>query len=136
MKECPKCKVNKPFTDYSKNKSKKDGLQRMCKKCVAEADKKHYNKHYEKHKEKRKKRYKTNRTFINKYKKIFGICVDCKTTDWRVLEFDHVRGIKKDGISELSSYSIPIIKKEIRKCEVRCANCHRIKTYERRNKNI
>ncbi len=61
-------------------------------------------------------------------------CVDCGNSDIRVLEFDHVRGRKTDGISHLLSqgYGWPRIEAEISKCEVRCANCHRIKTVESR----
>ena len=60
-------------------------------------------------------------------------CVDCSETDIRVLEFDHVHGQKMDEISHMLSqhYGWPRIASEIAKCEVRCANCHRIKTNER-----
>lgn len=60
-------------------------------------------------------------------------CVDCGNSDFRVLEFDHVRGHKTDEISHLLSQGCgwPRIEAEIAKCEVRCANCHRIKTLER-----
>ncbi|QBD79014.1 hypothetical protein EPA93_24730 [Ktedonosporobacter rubrisoli] len=60
-------------------------------------------------------------------------CVDCGCKDPRVLEFDHVRGVKVDEVSRLLSNktSWPRIEAEITKCEVRCANCHRIKTAER-----
>jgi hypothetical protein len=60
-------------------------------------------------------------------------CVDCGQTDVRVLEFDHVRATKSENISRMVGlgYSWPTIKAEIAKCEVRCANCHRIKEGER-----
>jgi hypothetical protein len=59
-------------------------------------------------------------------------CVDCGNNDFRVLDFDHVKGIKLDCVSRLVNIhgrSLVTIIKEIGKCEVRCANCHRIKTY-------
>jgi hypothetical protein len=60
-------------------------------------------------------------------------CVDCGQTDIRVLEFDHVRGNKSNNIARMvgEGFSWFTIEAEIAKCEVRCANCHRIKTNER-----
>jgi hypothetical protein len=57
-------------------------------------------------------------------------CIDCGQTDIRVLEFDHVRGKKSDNISRMLGvgYSWATIEAEIAKCDVRCVNCHRIKT--------
>ncbi len=59
-------------------------------------------------------------------------CVDCGQTDIRVLEFDHVRG-KSASITNLLKNTAmwETIEAEIAKCEVRCVNCHRIKTSER-----
>lgn len=67
-----------------------------------------------------------NRIFTRAYLAIHP-CVDCGESDTIVLEFDHVRGEKIDSICKMSadSRSIDSIKKEIEKCEVRCANCHR-----------
>lgn len=61
-------------------------------------------------------------------------CVDCGEEDPIVLEFDHVAGTKEFPVSEGVSrmYSIKKIKAEIDKCEVRCANCHRRVTHNRR----
>lgn len=61
-------------------------------------------------------------------------CIDCGNTDLRVLDFDHVKGKKIGSISYgiKSSWPIEKLLTEIDKCEVRCANCHRIVTYERR----
>lgn len=60
-------------------------------------------------------------------------CVDCGETDHVVLDFDHVRGEKRKPISRMvaSTYSLEVLKKEIEKCEVRCANCHRRVTAKR-----
>jgi L-lysine 2,3-aminomutase len=57
-------------------------------------------------------------------------CLDCGETDPVVLEFDHVRGIKKSAVADLirRNYSWSVVAEEIEKCEVRCANCHRLKT--------
>lgn len=62
-------------------------------------------------------------------------CVDCGNSNIIVLEFDHITNDKKLDISNMSqhAYSIESLRKEIEKCEVRCANCHRIVTYNRRN---
>ena len=58
-------------------------------------------------------------------------CVDCGENDWMVLEFDHKHeNEKRKTISQmmLTAYSWNTIKKEIDKCEIRCANCHRRRT--------
>lgn len=58
-------------------------------------------------------------------------CVDCGETNPVVLEFDHVRGKKEFNIGKASSKNIGMrrLQEEIAKCDVRCANCHRKKTY-------
>ena len=56
-------------------------------------------------------------------------CIDCGEKDIVVLEFDHVRGVKRADIAQMkSSYTSKSILLELAKCEVRCANCHRRKT--------
>ncbi len=61
-------------------------------------------------------------------------CVDCGEVDVVVLDFDHVRGRKRDGIAQLIhlGVSTKTLDTEIAKCEVRCANCHRRKTARER----
>jgi hypothetical protein len=61
-------------------------------------------------------------------------CIDCGETNPVVLEFDHVRGRKKKAVADLvrEGYSIAAIQNEISKCDVRCANCHRIRTHKKR----
>jgi hypothetical protein len=56
-------------------------------------------------------------------------CVDCGNTNLIVLEFDHLKD-KKYGIAYLISRgaSLGKLQKEIDKCDIVCANCHRIRT--------
>lgn len=60
-------------------------------------------------------------------------CVDCAEVDLVVLEFDHCRGTKSHNISDLirTGSAISTLSKEIAKCEVVCANCHRRRTAKR-----
>jgi hypothetical protein len=47
-----------------------------------------------------------------------------------VLEFDHCSGKKDFNISTglQLGFSLAVLKKEIEKCQVLCANCHSVKT--------
>jgi len=64
-------------------------------------------------------------------------CTDCKISDPRVLQYDHIPGSdKKFSISRACSgmtISWKRIKEEIDKCEIVCANCHQIRTAQRGN---
>lgn len=64
-------------------------------------------------------------------------CMDCKKTYSVVcMDFDHVRGEKKFDLSHSLSYPIETILKEIEKCDIVCANCHRIRTEARKDVRI
>ncbi len=58
-------------------------------------------------------------------------CMDCGEKDIVVLEFDHKVKKRKSGeVSRMlkQRFSLARIILEVKKCEVRCANCHRKKT--------
>jgi hypothetical protein len=60
-------------------------------------------------------------------------CLDCEKfyPPW-VLELDHTRGKKKFSIaSGTTSVPLPEYEKELAKCDVVCANCHKTRTYRR-----
>ena len=57
-------------------------------------------------------------------------CNHCGETNLMVLEFDHCSGSKDFNISTglQLGFSVAVLKKEVQKCQVLCANCHAIKT--------
>lgn len=58
-------------------------------------------------------------------------CIDCGYKEHpAALDFDHVHGEKVILVSFAKSKKRA--DEEMAKCEVRCANCHRIKSWERR----
>lgn len=65
-------------------------------------------------------------------------CVDCGYNENpHALTFDHVRGEKKFGVTDsVGNRSWESILSEIDKCEVRCFNCHMIKTHEHQEGNV
>ena len=81
---------------------------------------------------KRKEQQAFVREFTNRHKGLCG-CSSCGIKDHRVLDYDHINPAdKKYLVSQLVNlaYSLKTIKDEIRKCQVLCSNCHRIRTYE------
>jgi len=70
------------------------------------------------------------RRWLDAYKIRVG-CVDCGYREHAIaLDFDHIGDLKNRNVC--NSRSIAQAQEEIALCEVRCANCHRIKTHERR----
>lgn len=70
---------------------------------------------------------------IADYKLKFG-CVECGYKKHsEALDFDHIKGQKLFNISVAGQkgYSWKTIQLEIDKCEVVCANCHRVRTRNR-----
>lgn len=69
---------------------------------------------------------------LRAYKEERG-CADCGIRDRRVLDFDHRPGEGKAGgvMAMTRTHTAEEIWAEVAKCDVRCANCHRIKTMER-----
>lgn len=69
MKTCGVCKIQKPYDDFNKRKTSKDGLKSYCRACAAESNKKRYAKSKEKIMEKIFAYYSRNRDSLLTYKK-------------------------------------------------------------------
>jgi len=113
FRKCTKCKEVKPFSDFHKKSEVKSGITAHCIACVQLKAAK-----------RRKK--------IGLLKMKYG-CIDCGyNAHPAALHFDHIDREKKDNNVGKLVYnkSLKRIFREIRKCEIRCANCHSIKTIE------
>ena len=131
-KLCNKCGLVKPLPAFRVRRGKPD---QPCKKCALEYGRRHYRNNRQYYIDKADRR---NAVVLVQVRRIVWEylqehpCVDCGNTDPRVMEFDHVRGTKKYNVSEMQNqrHTVKALMEEIAKCEVRCANCHRIKTFK------
>lgn len=102
----------------------------------AEKRKQHNRTYYLKNKERRQEANRQERVeardFVWSLK--IGPCTDCGNTyPPYVMDFDHINGDKEINVAEAANrrWSKERILQEIEKCELVCANCHRIRTYTR-----
>lgn len=114
-----------------KNKKGKSGS--YCKDCHNEYQKAYYKKHPLGINESVKRRKKLVRDMVKGGKSIK--CMDCgKEYPWYVMDYDHVRGIKKFNLSVAASKyrKLDSIIEEMAKCDIVCSNCHRERTFNRK----
>tara|TARA_Y100000310_G_scaffold109018_1_gene107387 strand:- start:3507 stop:3959 length:453 start_codon:yes stop_codon:yes gene_type:complete len=128
---CVKCIIEKELKDFPFKHKKKNKRAKTCLECQRIYAKMHYtkNKAYYLAKGKKSKiKYQIKNKEIIWEHLLANPCLDCGETDPVVLEFDH-REKKIGNISVMMHSTTPnILLKEIKKCDVRCANCHRRKT--------
>jgi len=123
VKVCKDCGERKPITDFYSNTNMTDGHLSWCKRCSV----KRYGPG-------RSARQRDLLTYIQAIKLERG-CADCGyNAHPSALDFDHLPGsIKEHRLASMSGGSTKAkIDAEIAKCEVVCANCHRIRTALRR----
>jgi hypothetical protein len=127
MKFCNLCETNKSIEDFNK---KVDGYQSNCVICTRKQSKIHYENNKNKYFDKNKKRNIKLKNEIDELKNI--PCMDCKNKfPSYVMDFDH-KYDKRFNISQgYKAKSREKLLEEINKCDVVCANCHRIRTHLR-----
>lgn len=139
-KICRKCETELNLCEFYFRNKKENIRHDICKMCAKKnsIDKKYYNNNKEEYLAKTKIRQEAllneNRIKLLEYQQL-NPCVDCGNDNPIVLEFDHlIQEEKTINISlMLRDYKWDKIKKEIDKCEVVCANCHRIRTAKQLN---
>lgn len=137
MKTCYSCKIEKDESCFNWKNKARGILQGYCRDCKKTHQKKYYlssKKSYlatimRTRKVRREDAKGKAREYLLQHP-----CVDCGNADIRVLHFDHVRDKKHTEVTKMiqKGSSWQQIEKEIGKCEIRCANCHMIKTWPTR----
>lgn len=111
FKKCSKCGRELPLTEFHKNGFNKKGQQQYRGYCKSCANKRESERYYQK------------KEYIETFKEK---CAKCGDTRKYVLDFHHKEPSEKDfTIGQLKKGSLDLIKKEVDKCVVLCANCHR-----------
>jgi len=130
MKTCTVCKQSKDESEFNKNKVRKDGRSNICRPCSNSHCRDYYSSNKKGHTAKVASLKKVRRDLARAA--VLSIlqkrsCATCKEKDVRVLGFHHIDPRTKTmEIANLVSlgYSLDVIKTEIKKCRVLCANCH------------
>ena len=138
-KECPKCHIEKPLAEYYRRKTgfKAGKYYEKCKSCMKTRGRTYYFLNRERQLrlslERKRRGVIEKRKFITAYKD--KPCQDCgKRYPCYVMDLDHRD--PKEKINEVASMvssnlSIKVIEDEAQKCDVVCANCHRIRTHKK-----
>lgn len=130
MKICTKCKEEKALDSFGK---KGKGLNSQCKSCVSE-----WHSNYWKQDSSRRQRvwdkFYERRDIVQTNVANFlkqNPCKECGESNILKLDFDHIDPSEKVyNISEAIQLGRPWskIENEIKKCQVLCASCHRVRS--------
>ena len=136
MKECPRCGKRLPLSKFGVRTNGKP--QHWCRGCHCAYQREYYERNKEYYLAIQNERVKRNRDGIRQAKQV--PCEDCGKRYPHVMDFDHRPGETKSfnlaitaGQTRLSWEKIAA---EIAKCDVVCANYHRIRTHRRRTKSM
>jgi len=132
MKECPKCSQLLPLSDFGVRSNGQP--QHWCRSCHRRYQREYYEQNKLYYLDLQNSRVEQNRRRIREAKDV--PCADCgQRFPPYVMDFDHRPGeVKCFNLSIAGGQTRLSWKKmeaEIAKCDIVCANCHRIRTYQR-----
>lgn len=133
MKKCTKCGQTKTLDQFYKFARSKDGRQHTCKDCMKTAYQKCRKAKYKHYRAVQLARERRNYDHLTKWKATQR-CKDCGENNPIVLDLHHRDHTKKDieVSNAVRGWSWKRLKTEIDKCDVLCANCHRIEHHKQK----
>lgn len=133
MKRCIRCSEAKPLSEFHRWK-RRDGYQAWCKACRRAYDAAYHQKVKERRKSQAERRRVEFLRWYREYKESIP-CTDCgERVHHAAMTFDHPPGAEKRAdVGDLMRSSCKAsVLAEIERCEPVCANCHAVRTFERR----
>lgn len=126
MKLCSSCDKLKPTTEFYKQARMSDGLQPQCKTCANASYTKSRQKKSEHYRLTAKSKRDERRAKYDAWKQQQKCCV-CNENDVDCLDLHHIDPAAKDiAVGQvIRVWSWERLQREIQKCVVLCANCHR-----------
>lgn len=135
-KGCTVCGEMLPVTAFPLRKRGAAARRAYCRPCKSAYQRAWYERNRERHlaavRRLRADYVRRNRRIVATAKAV--PCHDCgQRFPPYVMDFDHVRGEKIDLVPRMAVRPVPllVLLREIAKCEVVCANCHRLRTHRR-----
>ncbi len=130
-KTCTKCRITKSITEFNFRNLTKNIRLSYCRECGKELTKSHYARNKQQYLEKNLRSFHKRREYARKMKDCS--CADCGMKyPYYVMDFDHGEDeVKEFGLNSLGRITLSVLKREINKCDVVCANCHRERTERR-----
>lgn len=122
IKKCPCCKKEKSIGEFYLNKARKNNLSSWCKACQKKMWREYYHKSKEYYKQYNMEVLERAQSIITQVKELG--CSSCFEMDERTLEFHHVNP-KEKRFNVGRSHGVTTLIKEMEKCILLCANCHR-----------
>ena len=126
---CHGCNVELPTSEFWKHKTK--GFQSLCKACSTKRRRNYYLQNKVRETERRLSREQDLKEWFRDLKS--QPCSDCgQSFHFSAMDWDHLSN-KTVNVSDLirKGFGKKRILQEIEKCDLVCANCHRIRSYER-----
>ncbi len=130
-KKCSSCSVVKDLKEFGLKWKDREYRQSFCKGCAARRSVAYYKQHRKKILDKSLKVQEEDRAWLRELKDNKP-CMDCKVVHRHfALDYDHRDPSKKLAAvgNVLNSHGRATALKEIAKCDLVCANCHRYRTY-------
>ena len=128
MKHCNKCNTTKEDGEFNKKARNYDKLQSVCRDCNSKISKAWYDKNKRQKIFATRTRKQETALWLREFKSNL-CCIRCGESRPACLDFHHKNPKEKDKpVSQMVNAGMSRAKmiQEIEKCDVLCANCHRV----------